>query len=396
MENRLQNILKINYFELTDTKLLFFDIFYKNNKIFLIMPIYNKQADHNQIFVSINNNRLTLSEYYVKDSWEPALIYVYNYTQSTNTIDDQSLHDTDICNIVTVDIECNNIKKTYNLQHIRTTSSETKKFLAVTTLFKNDYKLFPLFYNYYKDQGVSHFYMYYNGILTQEIRQIFNIYRGVTLIEWNFHYWNIPAYKYCHHAQMGQIHHAIHRYGKDICDYMIFCDLDEYLHIPESKFEKNNKSTNTLKTFIQNNPSIEIFGFRNIWANTIDNKCPTRKLPNKIVVSNDVDIYTCRSKNIYKVSSINTVGIHDIGKNLTHLYKNITDLSMYHFYNWSKPSRHFENVNKEILLIKNILPQITNNKSDEIEIKIENEKKDNTCIVNKKKSKNNKKNKNKK
>ena len=69
----------INYFQLTDIKLLFFDIFYKNNQIYLIMPIYNKQADHEQIFVNVDNNRLKLSHSYVKDNYEPILIYIYNY-----------------------------------------------------------------------------------------------------------------------------------------------------------------------------------------------------------------------------------------------------------------------------------------------------------------------------
>jgi hypothetical protein len=351
----------INYFELTNIKLLFFDIFYKNDKIYLVMPIYNKQADHEQIFIKVDDNRLKMSYSYVKDNNEPTLIYVYDYIMHKDT-----------SNTIVVDVECNNIKKSYLLHHIRTTDDQPKKFLTLTTLFKNDYKLFTLFYNYYKNQGVSHFYMYYNGILTKEIKYIFIKYEDVTLVEWKFNYWNPNMYKYCHHAQMGQIHHAIYRYGKDMCDYMIFCDLDEYLHIPESKFEKNEKNDNnynvnlTLKKFIENNPLIEIFGFCNIWANTIDDKYPTsHTLPDKIVINNQIDSYSTRSKNIYKISSIETVGIHSIGENITDCYKNITDLSMYHFYNWSRQYRTLENVNTEITLNKNMFPQdntiITNN-----------------------------------
>ena len=48
--------------------------------------------------------------------------------------------------------------------------------------------------------------------------------------------------KYRHHAQLGQIHHAIYYYGKDICDYMIFCDLDEYLFIPNNSIIEFNGS----------------------------------------------------------------------------------------------------------------------------------------------------------
>ena len=43
--------------------------------------------------------------------------------------------------------------------------------IALTTLFKDDYELFPFFYEYYKNQGVEHFYMYYNGILNDILQE---------------------------------------------------------------------------------------------------------------------------------------------------------------------------------------------------------------------------------
>ena len=80
-------------------------------------------------------------------------------------------------------------------------------------------------------QGVDHFYMYYNGKLTQEIIDKFN-FPNVTLIEWDFRYWNcMKTYKWGHHAQMGQLSDAIYRYGKDNYDYMIFNDMDEFFYI---------------------------------------------------------------------------------------------------------------------------------------------------------------------
>jgi hypothetical protein len=38
-----------------------------------------------------------------------------------------------------------------------------------TTLFKDDFKLIHVFYNYYLKQGIEHFYLYYNGKLTDLI-----------------------------------------------------------------------------------------------------------------------------------------------------------------------------------------------------------------------------------
>ncbi len=70
--------------------------------------------------------------------------------------------------------------------------------------------------------------MYYNGKITDEIMKYYNK-KDITLIEWDYIYWNDNSLEYGHHAQLGQIHDAIYRYGKDNSEYIIFCDLDEYL-----------------------------------------------------------------------------------------------------------------------------------------------------------------------
>ena len=341
-------------FLISSLKLLFFDIFYKNNKIYLIMPIYNVPASSEHIKITVNNKILNLTESHIKDSNEPILVYIYEHITPPNTV-------------IKVDIKLiNNMIKSYDIQHIYThTESSVNKnsnnFLALTTLFKDDYYLFPLFYNYYKEQGVQHFYMYYNGIVTPEISKLFNK-LDVTLVEWNFHYWNPRGVKYPHHAQMGQMHHALHKYGKDIYDYMIFCDLDEYLHVPKNKCIDTKVDTsdianaapidNTIRKFITNNPDIDIFGFCNYWANTVENNIPNRPyLPKKILAVSEPCEYKERSKNIYKVSFINTIGVHQVGDelynspNVLSIVKSITDLNMYHFYKWSSKKRVIENCN---------------------------------------------------
>ena len=242
------------------------------------------------------------------------------------------------------EIVVNDLKKTYNLKNIVTNTQ--KQFLTLTTLFKHDYHLFPFFYNYYTKQGVSHFYLYYNGIIMPEIYTLFNQprYKNVTLIEWNFHYWNPRNFKYWHHAQMGQIHHALYRYGKDISEYMIFCDFDEYLHIP-SPYPR--RPFHLLHNYIKDNPGIDIFGFCNIWADTSQYQYPhTQMIPKKIlaVAEHEHNPYCERSKNIYKVSSIKTFGIHQLCDDAYfHKLKSITNLKMYHFYKWSSKTRIIEN-----------------------------------------------------
>jgi hypothetical protein len=308
------------------------------------MPIYNTPALSKDITVTINNSTIQLTESHTKDSFEPILIFIYEYITPPNTT-------------INVNVKIiNNMTQSYNLVHIYTKEqTRNNKLLALTTLFKHDYNLFPLFYNYYKEQGVDHFYMYYNGVITPQIRKVFNK-PNVTLIEWNFHYWNPHGVKYVHHAQMGQMHDALYKYGKDVYDYMIFCDLDEYLHIPKNKCIKTIANTatmapngeeytnNTIRRFITHNPDIDIFGFCNFWSNTIDGNMPnTPYLPNKFLSVLEPVEYLERSKNIYKVSSINTIGIHQIGDGLHANMKHIIDLKMYHFYKWSSKGRVIEN-----------------------------------------------------
>ena len=339
--NYVNNITRdIHSFYINDTCLLFFDIFYKNNKLYLIMPIYNEPYTINNFLVIYNNKNLIPSEKCIKDSYEPISIFIYDINNDIgNDIGNDNFTQKD--NSITIDILCNKIKKTYKLNHIDTTNT-AKHFLTLTTLFKDDYHLFPFFYNYYTKQGVSHFYLYYNGMITPEIYKLFNQprYKNVTLIEWNFHYWNPREFKYCHHAQMGQMHHAIYRYGKDISEYMIFCDFDEYLHIPSEHLPYQ-----LLTNYIKENPSIDIFGFCNIWADTSQYQYPnTQIIPKKILAVNEQNPYCERSKNIYKISSMKTIGIHHMCNNdYFSKLKSIIDLKMYHFYKWSSKTRVIEN-----------------------------------------------------
>ena len=315
--------IEINGFHLNNYKYLFFDIFYKDNKLYLILPIYNNPIQPNTIKISINNDNvnhlLQITDTKIKNEPEPALIYIYDCISNLDTIK--------------VNVEYNNISKTFTLKNCIISN---KHDLSLTTLFKDDYELFPLFYEYYKKQGVSHFYMYYNGKLTEQIKEIFN-FNDVTLIEWDYQYWNDSTCTYRHHAQLGQMHHAIYRYGKNISDYMIFCDLDEYLHIPNSG--------NNIKNYILNNKDIDTFGFCNKWSNTIDNIYPNT-FPNSFFTSNIIE-YGARSKNIYKISSINTIGIHST--NSYYLNKQ-TNFLMFHFYNWTAKDREIDNVNTLITI----------------------------------------------
>jgi len=307
-------MINLNFEEFT-----LFDIFTKNNELFLILSINNDPISENNIILKNNNKIIKFKRKLIKDTYEPILIFIYEYPVNKNTIVD----------FIYINKNNNKIKNIINVPFIPSTK---KGYLAITTLFKDDYHLFPIFYNYYMKQGVDHFYMYYNGIIDNKIKNMFD-YDNVTLIEWNFRYWNYKKYKYIHHAQIGQLHDALHKYGKNNYDYMIFCDLDEYFYV-------KNKN---LKLYIQKkkNKDIDIFGFCNKWAITLNDKIPENELPSTILINDQTLNYPNRSKNIYKLDNINLIGIHH-----AYLYQNYNiknNLIMFHFYKWGSKSR--KNIN---------------------------------------------------
>ena len=286
---------KLNY------RLLYFDIFKKNNNLFLIVPVYNTSPDiFNYIKISNKGKLLKLKHIFFKIVYEPVIVLVYFFNSNNNNIT----------------VTYKNIVKEYTLTNLHTKNTYT---LTLTTLFKDDYYLFDTFYNYYTIQGVEHFYMYYNGILTDEIKQYFIKKKNVTLIEWNFPYWNKDNCHFRHHAQLGQIHHAIYKYGKGTSKYMLFCDLDEYLLYPNT----------TLKNMIKSN--YDTYIFKNVFSKLyLDNNTYN---PNKIFITKPYPI-PVRTKCIHYLNSIQTISIHKGYKYFTPnpKIKHSNDSCLYHFF----------------------------------------------------------------
>jgi len=133
---------------------------------------------------------------------------------------------------------------------------------------------------------------------------------------------------------MGQMHHAIYKYGKGVCEYMVFCDLDEYLCIP--KF--------TLQTYILKHPDIDVLAFRNKWSEYNNNNT---EFPDKcqfeFATCLEMLPYGVRSKYICKIDNIITTGIHRpkyfSKKQICTEYGLDENFISYHFYNWTRPDR---------------------------------------------------------
>jgi hypothetical protein len=308
-------------FALDSDDYLFFDIFHKNNKLYLICPVYSVGIDISKLSIFHNGSTLVIIEKYSEIHVEPVEVLIYSHSSSGGSIL----------------VEYNGTQKEFTLEHIRTTVHPT---LSVSTEFKDDYRLINIFYNYYKNQGVTNFYMYYNGKLTDDIRQMYNL-PGVVLIEWNFRWKNTLSDKYLfvHHSQPAQMHHALYRYGKDVNEYMIMCDLDEYMYIPAKK----------LVNYIREHPAIDMFGFRNVWSDTIDGNIPST-LPNRIRTSNEWHTFKYRSKCIYKTELVLTLTIH-YGTRFKRPVQILTDNILLHFYKWSGRDRSKQTENIVTLVL---------------------------------------------
>jgi hypothetical protein len=174
---------------------------------------------------------------------------------------------------------------------------------------------------------VQHFYLYYNGLLRdldQNTKDFCANKADITLIEWNYRYWNPKNYMVRHHAQMGQMHHALYKYGKQNSKYMIFCDFDEYMKV-------NIKLIDLIKS------GKELYGFRNVWSNTLDNKIP-KEIPNKILTGGVVCPWGHRSKNVIRTDAIDLMAVHE-PRNFDNSRDADKNNVMFHFYSWCKTDR---------------------------------------------------------
>ena len=55
-----------------------FDVFWKNNLIYLILSINNNILDENKLNVYLNKKKLKLKQKIIKDTYEPTLLFIYD------------------------------------------------------------------------------------------------------------------------------------------------------------------------------------------------------------------------------------------------------------------------------------------------------------------------------
>jgi hypothetical protein len=76
------------------------------------------------------------------------------------------------------------------------------------------------------------------------------------------------------------------------------------------------KHNETIEAYIINNPSIDTFGFKNIWSHTNYFKL-SDSFPGTFQCSKTIYKFTWRSKCIHRLSSIDIINIHCPIKNIT-------------------------------------------------------------------------------
>lgn len=104
---------------------------------------------------------------------------------------------------------------------------EKKYNLVLMTLFYSEkpYEL-ERFYKYYRQQGVDHFFMYYNGDLS--LKTDLPLSDDISYINWNFIYWCYINNSRVHHAQIPAMV-SFHKKFLPLSTYALMIDTDEYL-----------------------------------------------------------------------------------------------------------------------------------------------------------------------
>ena len=176
------------------------------------------------------------------------------------------------------------------------------------TLFKNDYKLLPIYIQHYKNLGITNFTFYYNMTITElmnlnEITEIIdNITNDktidVTLIEWPFQYWKHINSNFMHYSQTTAITDMYYK-SRYRFKYVYFNDLDEYLF-----FEDNN--IKTIEELINKYFNVDVFQFNMYWSKYINDAIEIDENNNELITYDNLkNNFNSNNFQIQKISDIN-------------------------------------------------------------------------------------------
>lgn len=305
---------EIHTFPLPDGKFLFFDLFLNDSLITMICP---KWVDVSNVLIG-GNIMISCEE---TNDWHNTGIKIVKFGAPSEN---------------TVHIRYKNVEKTYCLTE---KTNETKMSLTMTTLFKNDYYLLGKYIDYYTNQGVEHFYLYYNGPIGDLKPR--NPSANVTWLEWNHEYFvDGDSKKDLSHAQFSQLNHALLKYG-GLTEYMGFNDLDEYmtLRIKDIKL----RDVIEIELLQEEDQRLKTIVFSNTWS-TSGSEIPD-SFPFAFYASAKCQPYGVRSKCIHRTRYIPLIqNVHTrermVASDTVSLHT--TNFLLFHFYKWSAVEREID------------------------------------------------------
>jgi hypothetical protein len=323
---------------------LFFDIFIKNNDLFIIVPIYDKFIlDENKLYIIFNNKQLILKEAIKYIEYEGIIILKFEINSELNINNEFKIIYDKITSFINIELI---IKDKINI---------INNNICISTLFKDDYFLLDTWIEYYSKKNLTDFYLYVNSKIEKIKDKLSNILKkynryNITIIEWDFNYWNnTPKFK--HHAQIGMLNHCLYNYAKNF-NYWLNIDLDEYINninIIDNNFDLYLYNNRWAKLENNNTPSKYLnlyntkFYLGNIQhyskKNNNDNICNFIKTH-----KNKIYLLINRTKWIINTNKFKAVGIHLPKFIFNYNYHiNNTDLWFAHFSNWTNSNvrNHF-------------------------------------------------------
>lgn len=267
-------------------KTIIFDMFIKNNILYMISTYYNKYDP--PITIKVNGIQVDESGY---NEYEPVRCF------STRAPLDPNI-ELEICGT--------KIPVT-----VRIVESKQPSGIGIATLFKYDAYRIPDFINYYKKQGVTYFWFYYNGSeLPLDLPQGENINYRL----WNYKYFNEPQdyiSRWGHCAQTAFLTLCNKLYLPDV-EWLILNDLDEWI------YHENTTIAVYLKNISEDRQIVQI---RNHWA---------KRKNNEIKYSLTYNDFNIRSKCIYRNTYKDYFGIHSPKTNKLNLIQRDVNLKILH------------------------------------------------------------------
>ena len=300
-----------------DDRFLFFDIFARNSQLIAIGPVYpDSFIDYSKVDfnISVDGGRVCLTQ--------------PSYQERILAVEGCALWFFDIpkdCLTIEITVSYLSVTRRYSIMHY---SFSEKVSLAAAVLFSDDLRLLPTWLNWYINRGVSLFFLY----SLPNFLDCLSLPESPTVkISWPFKYlWNDSGW---HHAQVAQLNHMLYKFAKTSCDYVLNCDLDEYV---------TGNSDGDMDLIVRSKRITGAIRIENHWAHLEDFSVPepdAHGFPETIYCDCVGSGRRWRTKYLYNSEDVSLLGVHRVERYLSGDCDQNETMHMFHFLNWSRRGR---------------------------------------------------------